>query len=110
LQVVSFANTAVPLSFIEIQYPYINKADYDGNGLKVGALGDTEHDEWLIIIKENSFSLREKARMRGYKIKQLSCFIPSATAPASPKAPTVGALPPASMQSSPQPSPGGRGS
>ena len=82
----------------------MDKADYDANGPKVGALGEAGHDESLVEAKENSFSLREKAdvqgctsvaggrmpgatRMRGYEIKQLSYFIPS-----------------------PQPSPGGRGS
>jgi hypothetical protein len=63
----------------------MDKADYDANGPKVGALGEAGHDESLVEAKENSFSLREKARMRGYKIEQLSWFIPS-----------------------PQPSPGGR--
>ena len=56
---------------------HIYKADYDGNGPKVGALGDAGHDESLVEAKENSFSFREKARMRGYNNKQLSCFIPS---------------------------------
>jgi hypothetical protein len=42
-----------------------DKTDYDGDGPKIGALGDSEHDEWIINVKENSFSLREKARMRG---------------------------------------------
>jgi hypothetical protein len=30
----------------------------------------------LVDAKENSFSLREKARMRGYRIKQFSRFYP----------------------------------
>ena len=86
------AITAAPLICIEIQQHHTYKADYDNNGSKVGALGDTRHDEPPVEAKENSFSLRddcmdaggrakhgaiaEKARMRGYKIRQLSYFIP----------------------------------
>jgi hypothetical protein len=43
------------------------------------------NDESLIRAAENSFSLREKARMRGYEIKRLSCFILSPRA--SPEVP-----------------------
>jgi hypothetical protein len=46
------------------------KADYDGNDPKVGALGDAEHDEWLINIKENSFSLRDAYREVGGRAMQ----------------------------------------
>jgi hypothetical protein len=40
-------------------------------------LGDAEHDELLKDATGNSFSLREKARMRGYTNKPLSDFVPS---------------------------------
>jgi hypothetical protein len=35
----------------------------------------TGSDELLVTGKENPFSLREKARMRGYKIRLLSFFL-----------------------------------
>jgi hypothetical protein len=43
----------------------MDKADYDANGPKVGALGEAGHDESLVEAKENSFSLREKADVQG---------------------------------------------
>jgi hypothetical protein len=36
----------------------------------------TRMSPFSLKAKENPFSLREKARMRGYKIKQFFCFIP----------------------------------
>jgi hypothetical protein len=39
-------------------------------------LSDAGHDESLVDAKENSFSLREKARMRGYKISSYLIISP----------------------------------
>ena len=83
-------DTAVPLSWIEVKQRHKCEADYDANGMQDTTNHQSKKKSVPSPLCPRSRVHREKVRMRGYKIKQLSDFIPSPQpSPGAPKKPGI---------------------